>query len=113
MRSHPTLKRLYRQYNKKYFGNKLPKGTTVTFANPAHFVKTGLGKKTCAITFFLHEKPPVIVIKRFKQKHWSYIKLDLLHEMAHVKLPINVNHGPRFKAEMARLEKAGAFRKLL
>jgi hypothetical protein len=112
LRSQPTLKRLYRQYNKKYFGNKLPK-ILVAFATPKEFLKGGLGKKTLAVTLFKHEAPVAIYIRRELDKHWSYIKLDLLHEMAHVALPASVNHGPRFKAEMLRLEKAGAFRKLL
>lgn len=112
MRSHPTLRRLYRQYNKQYFGNKLPK-IPVQFATPTEFIKGGLGKRTCAVTLFKHDTPHSIFIRRDPNKHWSYIKLDLLHEMAHVALPASVNHGPRFKAEMRRLEKAGAFRKLL
>jgi len=113
MRSDRYLKRLYRYYNRKFFGNKLP-NIIVGFSSPADLVKKGHGKKTCAVTLFDdNDAPEAILIKRYPHKHWSYIKLDLLHELCHVALPASVNHGPRFKSEMKRLERAGAFRKLL
>jgi hypothetical protein len=112
MRSDPYLKRLYNQYNKKYFGNQLPK-IKVHYASPAQFVKRKLGKTTCAATLYdENHKPVAIVIKKFKRKAYGYIKSDLLHEMVHVALPFRVDHGPRFQAEMLRLAMAGAFEKV-
>ncbi len=111
MRSNRTLKRLYRQYNKKFFNNNLP-NIPVGFASPSDLLKAGLGKKTCAVTLFDKGKPTAIYIKRYKRKEWPYIKADLLHEMAHVALPFRVNHGPRFQEEMLRLAQAGAFKKI-
>jgi hypothetical protein len=111
MQSNRSLKRLYNQYNKKFFGNKLP-NITVGFASPGELLKQGLGKKTCAVTLFDKHQPIAIYVKRYKRKEWPYIKSDLLHEMAHVALPFRVNHGPRFQAEMLRLAQAGAFKKI-
>jgi hypothetical protein len=106
------LSRLYRLYNKKYFNNELP-NIDIDFQSPRRFKADGHGKRTCAVTIFQHGKPVAIYIKRYANKEWPYIKCDLLHEMIHVSLPCRCNHGPRFKKELRRLMKAGAFDRIL
>jgi hypothetical protein len=109
LRSHTYLKQLYRQYNKRFFNNKLPNDISVGFAAPTEFKKSGLGKYTCAVTLFEKRKPVAIFINRFTGKGWAYIKSDLLHEMAHVAHP-RAQHGPVWQAEMKRLAAIGAFK---
>lgn len=115
MRSDPTLKRLYRQYNRRYFSNKLPKGVKVMFASSAEMKRGGLGKSVCAITCW-YEAPrlPSIFIRRTRDKVMNYVKADLLHEMVHVARP-ELSHSRRadenkFQKEMLRLAKRGAFK---
>jgi predicted metal-dependent hydrolase len=110
--SQRNLSRLYREYNRKYFNNQLPT-IEVDFLTPRTFATHKLGKRSCAVTLYENRKPFAIYIKRHPKKEWPYIKCDLLHEMIHVSLPYRINHGPRFKKELRRLMKAGAFDAIL
>jgi hypothetical protein len=86
----------YREYNRKYFGNKLPK---------AHVKFSGI--EGLGVTHV--EWKEIFISKQLKR--WRAIALmTLLHEMVHLSLPPRFNHGPRFNKEMLRLAKAGAFR---
>jgi SprT-like family len=107
-RSHPHLQRLYRRYNRKYFGGRLPT-IYIQFLAPGQFKKNGLGRATCAVTCFEDGSPVAIYISANRLKTWRYIKADLLHEMCHVAHP-KAQHGPAFENEMKRLAAAGAFK---
>lgn len=92
------LRYWYRRYNKKYFGGKLD-------------ARVCFSKEVCK-KFIGHADwyDRVITISKEIKRLDCVIKGTLLHEMAHIKLPVKVNHGPRFEKEMLRLAKAGAFR---
>ncbi len=107
MQSNRALKKLFREYNRRFFGGKLP-DCIVCFATPRSFEKNGLGKATCAVTFMKGYDRPAIFISANKLKGWRYIKSDLLHEMTHVSKP-RAEHGKVFQDEMKRLANAGAF----
>lgn len=112
MRSHPWLKRLYREYNKKYFDNKLPNDIWVIFGGARDWRTAKLSKNTCAATFFEDHKPIGIAIRYYRFKTGPYVKSDLLHEMIHVARP-RVGHGRTFKQEVRRLAALGALDNIL
>ena len=104
------LKKLYNQYNKKYFGGKLP-DIVVGWATTEQFVEHRIAKRTCAFTSLDQEKPTrptAIVIHRSENKSMLHVKTDLLHEMVHV-AHMRADHGPVFKAEIRRLVNEGAY----
>src|SRR5208282_4441366 len=118
------LKEAYRELNKEYFKNKLPRrfniewstlnGTIVARVRwRAYSIVTHKGKKTVVSTEY---KPTVMQFDRklkgrFLQKQ---VGMSMLHEMAHLKLGANIDckdwDGP-FDQEMFRLAKAGAFQR--
>lgn len=112
MRSHPWLKKLYRQYNRKYFGNKLPNDIFVVLGQSYEWRVARVSKNTSAVTFIKGGKPLGIMVRWYKNKGRSYIKTDLLHEMIHVAHP-RAGHGPVFKREVRRLAALGALDNLL
>lgn len=111
MRSNPWLKKLYRQYNKKYFGNKLP-DIWVDFGDARTWRQARLSKNTCAATFIDNGKPIGILIRYYKFKGSAYTKADLLHELCHVAHP-RAGHGKVFQDEIKRLVDEGAFKGIL
>jgi hypothetical protein len=118
------LREIYRNLNKEYFRNKLPKrfkiewttlnGTIVACVRwKAYATIYRKGKKTNVSTKY---KPTVMQFDRklkgrFLQKQ---VGMSMLHEMAHLKLGAMVDckdwDGP-FDKEMFRLAKAGAFQR--
>lgn len=107
MRSNPTLKKLYKEYNRRFFAGKLP-DICVRFGDAKAMKAAGVPKGTCAVTLLNGSKPYAIVIREYQHKGWGYIKSDLLHEMVHVARP-RANHGKVFQNEMKRLAAANAF----
>lgn len=106
MRNDPTLKRWFREYNKKYFDNKLP--NVYCFWEPSFVTSDELGE--------LWEKEPGLFILRIDPaikfcKELS--RITLLHEMSHLKLWPYLGHGKGFPAEIARLIFLGAYKTLL
>lgn len=96
------LARLYRRYNKKYFGNKLP-AIRVVFAS----ILRPYGQ--LGVTHYEERKPVYIHIDKLLRKWNCTAKLTLLHEMNHVSLPFRVEHGPVFERGMRRLARLKAF----
>ena len=110
MRSHRTLKRLYNEYNRKYFSGKLP-SIEINFITPGQMKKFfGLNRATCAVTCFKEgtTETVAIYISRNFLKCWRYVRADLLHECVHVAHP-KADHGKVFQDEMKRLAMRGAF----
>ena len=100
MSSAKKLKRAYREYNKKFFGNILP--------NPPE-VKL----RWAAISEMGYQVEDEIVLNRRDRSRNSVWRFTLLHEMVHLSLPPNLaDHGRRFQQEMLRLAQIGAFAKL-
>jgi hypothetical protein len=90
------LRRVYLNYNRKYFGNKLPKDAEIVW-EPL----TG--------TLLGYQQGDKIALNA-KMKHADVIwRGTLLHEMVHLELPAKVKHGPRFRKRMRELVAQGAF----
>jgi hypothetical protein len=102
MLTNAKLERLYRYYNRKYFGGKLPV-VKVKF--------TDLIDKYGAVgnTHYEARVPEMILIDKTLRRWNITARLTLLHEMVHVKLPYKIVHGKMFEKEMRRLARLGAF----
>ena len=105
------LKRLYRHFNRRYFDGALPDSTEVWWEHvdgacaDCDVDNCGLAFDAGSDSFMIRLNPDI---------GWSErnAKLALLHEMVHVKLYPNFNHGRRFQNEMIRLAALGAFDRL-
>jgi hypothetical protein len=95
------LKRAYRWYNRRYFGNQLPNPPDVNIR------WEDLGNAMMG-----YQLLDEIVLNRKDRLRTSVWRFTLLHEMLHLSLPDEPAHGKKFQAGMMRLAKAGAFRKL-
>lgn len=98
--SHLSLRRWFNFYNRKYFGGRLPKDTVLrwepTGPNDAHML------------------PGVIQLDPAVKLFPRYMRILLLHEMAHISVPTRgTGHGARYHDEIQRLWDLGAFRPLL
>lgn len=94
------LARMYAEFNKKYFGNKLPKDMAVRFEY--------LHGKWGRTRIYANSRPLFIEISRELCGSMCFAAMTLLHEMVHVKFP-HLDHGPKFHKEMKRLARIGAF----
>jgi len=109
------LRELYRELNKEYYRNKLPKRLPITwFDLPGNIIARVrwtayvIDRKTTAY------KPKVMHFdRRLKGRHLQrQVGMSMLHEMAHLKLGTEVEcreWDGEFDKEMLRLAKAGAF----
>ena len=91
-----ALRRIYLNYNRHYFGGRLP--TTVTLK----YVKTK------AWTAELDYDTMTISISDHLRGWNSWIRASILHEMAHLAAP-DGSHGARWQRVMRHLARAGAF----
>lgn len=108
MKNDPTLKRWFREYNRRYFDNALPNATV--FWEPSFVTGDDIGE--CQ----WRDTEPKVIIRidpsiKFSSNH---TRLVLLHECIHLKLGPEVNcQTEAFKGEIARLVALGAYTKLL
>jgi len=115
MRASSYLSRLYKHYNREFFGGRLPDGVKLYYAPKLDKVNTKDGKhrSTCAVTYFYKEAPPKIIIRKTATSNMRHIASDLLHEMTHIAKPKadceNRNQNSEFQKEMKRIANAGAF----
>jgi len=94
------LQQEYLDYNKKYFNNRLPDDIKV---------KWGRSNIYMGLCFDDH-----IMINRELMKWHSIWRMTLLHEMCHLASEDECSqHGRRWKKQMWRLMRLGAFNKLL
>ena len=110
--SDPKLRRWYLQFNRQWFNGDLPDDVTVYWDPVSAQAECW---SVLAIPGTRDHEPIVDFIIRIDPRmsfSRALAKWALLHEMAHVKLYPNLNHGPKFHAEMLRLANCGAFRKL-
>jgi hypothetical protein len=96
---------VYKHYNRKYFKNKLPTVWLHYGGKP--------GRSAHAETTWYSDGAMEIMINREFQRCGRLIRIFLLHEMAHVSLPNNAFHGPRYKARIKKLIRQGAYDNLL
>lgn len=101
MVTNAELTHRYREFNKKYFGNRLPKDMVVEFSQ---------ARKWLGVTHYKRGRPLYIQINWKFRFSLSSCMLTLLHEMVHVELPYNVNHGKKFHARMLKLARQGALK---
>ena len=90
------LKRAFLEYNEQFFGNRLPADTIVKWSHSLPVMGRFEGN--------------TIIINDYFKRWASVWRLTLLHEMAHLATDSEVEeHGPRWRREMHRLARAGAF----
>jgi hypothetical protein len=99
-----TLEPVYRQYNRLYFGGKLP-DINVRYGKPAH--------KAGGETDFWGGDPVLVTINKRYRGYGRITRIILLHEMVHVSLPVDALHGPRHQKGLMRLVRLGAYADLL
>lgn len=92
----------YRDFNKKFFSNKLPKDMIVEFGESKNWLGCTTYKKT---------RPLYIQINRRIRFSLSMCMMTLLHEMVHVNLPPRVNHGKEFQMRMLKLARQSAMKR--
>lgn len=75
----------------------------------------GEGFKKVPWGAYIHNSPGLILLDReIQRRGWGKTRdATLLHELVHLSLKGNDNHGPAFKRELRRLMLAGAFDKLV
>lgn len=113
------LERCFDRFNKKYFGNKLPKAYV--------YLDKRIWKRDCVLgdytefdTFNPKNKKTgqwyrIRIANEVKKVSPRMARFVLLHEMVHHKLNRKkeyTHHGPLFQKEMLRLARAGAFNSL-
>ena len=99
-----TLDAVFRQYNRKYFKNRL-KISAVRF---------GKCKYSGETTFF-DNCPPIIMINRKFADYGRFVRIILLHEMRHIAMSdaAGIGHGPKFIRSGRRLVNKGAYDDLI
>jgi predicted SprT family Zn-dependent metalloprotease len=109
-----TPKALYKFWNCRYFGSRLPDIPVVwsTSGRSARAKKHIMGS-----TWFDHEtgRPKKITLNPKFKIHNSLWQSTLLHEMVHVqqwRIPAGQEHGNKFNRRMKQLAAKGAFRYL-
>lgn len=110
-KSHLQLKRYFNHYNRKHFNSELPTDTVLVW-EPTTNDRTAETEKLPDGKFKIRLCPSISGLPK-------HAKVDLLHEMAHVKRGLNgstnafQSHGKAYKAELRRLMLAGAYDELL
>lgn len=103
MVTNAELQAMYHRFNKKWFGNKLPKDM------PVYFSDLRSDGNALGVTRFYFSRPAYIFLNKSLRKWRSNAAMTLLHEMVHVAEPHTV-HGPAFHKRMLKLARTGAFR---
>jgi predicted metal-dependent hydrolase len=98
-RTNKSLQHLYRTFNRAYFANRLDDEVAVRFAKSSRVSWLG-----CYVGEF-----EVIYLNPILKKSWRMTCMVLLHEMCHVAIPGQHNHGPKFQKAMHALANCGAF----
>ena len=99
MMTNSELRRMYAEFNRKWFSNRLPKDMIAEYARIEDH----------GITEYYRDRPLYILLEWDLRRSQCHSALTLLHEMCHVRHP-KARHGPVFHKEMLRLAKAGAFK---
>jgi hypothetical protein len=115
MRSDPTLKRYYRELNKKWFKGELPASTKCVWGPISEHKQNGKGSGAMAFCESPTDDDPFFLISfdpRLKKLNWwNLVRSTMIHEMVHVWTKNRDSHGPVFEAKMRELANAGAFKK--
>lgn len=116
MRSNPALKKIYNEYNKRWFGGKLPVAVKIYWGKDGECLGQveyeGVVRRTNALQKY--EKADIeIVLNKATRKFPRIFRTTILHECCHVKLLPNRHHGDKFQQEIRRLVRIGAYNDLL
>lgn len=98
------IRRWYGHYNRKYFGGRLPADIPILYDSR---------KGSVAQLEEGSEGKPTIVFSPPYATEGGIVRITLLHEMVHVELWPERNHGKRYQRRIDELYKAGAYRGLL
>jgi hypothetical protein len=98
------INKVFRQYRKKYFNNRIPI-VSVRFGRVPHGGQ--------AETDFWGDEPVVITISRRHVNSGRIARIVLLHEMIHLELGVEEGHGKKFSKRKRKLMKQGAYDDLL
>lgn len=107
-----ALRGRYDKFNRKYFGNRLPKGKQVLVIWRKPFI-AGHGAELC---FPFEKNQPLVLVNPILKKIGAenYSIQSLLHEMCHLHLWVQgksyKGHGWLFQNEMKRVANLGALR---
>lgn len=114
LQNEPELLAYYKNFNKRYFGNKLP--------NKNVYLEWGLTTKTCVTRYEGEPETTDISIGEYLRLHQKSVCMHVLHEMAHFAVRIKYPNrrwsegndtdkdDVAFQKEMLRLANIGAFR---
>jgi predicted metal-dependent hydrolase len=97
-----ALPQVFKQYNRKYFGNKL-NISAIDFGKPTYHAH--------AETTFFDSADPIITINTRLMNSGRLVRIVLLHEMVHVSGCMN--HGRAFVRHIKKLVRLGAYDDLL
>lgn len=100
MITNAELQCMYHEFNRKWFGNRLPKDMVVEFEKI----------EPMGCTHYRRGRPLYIDINFNYRSNRCIVSMTLLHEMVHVELPYNINHGKQFHKRMIQLARKGAFK---
>lgn len=107
-----NLNSLYRRYNKRYFGSRLPQKMLIVMFEGKQCRPRDLGLYVPEGGRVYAGKErfngPLIMLRT--DMFECQVKLTLFHEMCHVDGACD--HGPRWQGKMRRLAQSGAFDKL-
>lgn len=109
MNTNKDLRYWYGLFNKRHFGDKLPKDLDVKFGK----LPKGLLGTTNCIKYIGKDKHKssaqnIRIDLNIRQRS-TIVILTLLHEMVHVENPSWIGHGRRFDRRMKELAAKGAF----
>ena len=100
MVTNAEVQAMYHEFNKKWFGNRLPKDMVVIFKRMPGFH---------GVTHTYRDRPLWIELDFDLRPSRGQTAMTLLHEMVHVEIPES-KHGPRFHKRMLKLARQGAFK---
>lgn len=116
------LRKIYDQYNEKYFGGSLPKNDIiVAYWDMKKKYKNQTVETLVAFADIDSNGPVVLVVNSLLPSNGmeKYVRMSFLHEMCHIHLRVlgetrrvYSSHGNKFNTEMERLAKEHAFRNL-
>jgi hypothetical protein len=113
MRSDRTLRKWYRQLNRRFFGNQLPDDVCVRWADDTEEREAKWEEK-----YFGWADPAydgrhryVIIMSRRKITSLSLKAATLAHEMCHIATDLKDDHGPAFEQWRQYIGDRGIFKK--
>lgn len=102
----PEMQKHFAEFNKEYFGNRLPKNTEIAWS-----IKALRDEGYMGLT--IEDDEGFTILLDIQMKNIGYEKVSdatLIHEMAHVDCYPIFGHGKCFQDDMLRIATMGGFR---